>query len=137
MSKCCCCLSVTTGATILGLIGILMAAAELVPLVPYLIESESFNPIRENVEKMFYVMEQMLEENKFTKDEIDEIVLNIRAYLWPFILGETISSGLYALLAFFLVIGVQMRKRVLMLPYMIVQVFSTLWLIIVLYLTNS
>ena len=122
MSKCCCCLSVTTGATILGLIGFLLAASELVPLVPYLIEAESFNPIRENVEKVFFVMEQMLEENKFTKEEIEEIVTNIRAYLWPFVLGETISSGLYALLAFFLVLGVQCRKRALMLPYMIVQV---------------
>ena len=112
------------GALLVSLLPNQRSANLLFPFVflPQFFLAGSFNPIRENVEKVFFVMEQMLEENKFTKEEIEEIVTNIRAYLWPFVLGETISSGLYALLAFFLVLGVQCRKRALMLPYMIVQV---------------
>jgi hypothetical protein len=115
MSKCCCCLSVTTGATILGLIGILMGTAELVLFVPYLIEAESFNPMRKEVGKM---VQHVLPSSNFSKEEINE---GLRA----FILVGTISSGLYALLAFFLVIGIQFRKRVLMTPYIIVQMAAT------------
>jgi len=115
MSQCCCCLSVTTGATILGLIGILMATAELVLFVPYLIEAESFNPMREEVEKM---AQHILQNSNFSKEEITE---GLRA----FILVGTFSSGIYALLAFFLVIGVQFRKSVLMTPYIIVQMAAT------------
>ena len=42
MSKCCCCINVRTGALILGIIGVLLAAVELVPLIPYLVEWDEF-----------------------------------------------------------------------------------------------
>ena len=126
MSKCCCCLSVTTGAKILGLIGILLGAAELVPLVPYLIESDAFNPIEENIERIFYVIEQVLEDHKFDNDSIETIVESLRAYIWPAILGEAISAGIFIFFAFLLLLGIHLKKRGLMLPYMIIQVSYSL-----------
>ena len=122
MSKCCCCINVRTGALILGIIGVLLAAVELVPLIPYLVEWDEFNPIGENLEKFFYVLEQMLEEHHFDKDQIDEILASFKDYIWPSVLGETLSAGFYILCSLALVFGVQCKKRALMLPYMIIQV---------------
>lgn len=121
MAKCCCCINVRTGALILGFLGTLFAVAELVPLVPYLAEWDQFNPIKENMEKFFYVFEQMLEEHQFNKEQIDEIIANIKEYLWPIVLGETISAGVYILISVLLMVGVQCTKRGLMLPYLIIQ----------------
>ena len=124
MAKCCCCINVRTGALILGLLGALLAAAELVPLVPYLAEWDQFNPIKENLEQFFFVFEQMLEEHKFDKDQIDEIIANIKEYFWPIVLGETVSAAVYVLISVLLIVGVQCQKRGLMLPYLIIQVTS-------------
>ena len=122
MSKCCCCCSVTTGATILGVLGMFLACLELVPLIPFLADVESFNPIGENKEQIFFIVQQILEEDRLSKQEIEVYVENIRSYMWPAFLAEAISSGIFAVFARLLVVGVQSRKRALMLPYMIIQV---------------
>ena len=122
MSKCCCCCSVTTGATILGVLGMFLACLELVPLIPFLADVESFNPIGENKEQIFFIVQQILEEDRLSKQEIEVYVENIRSYMWPAFLAEAISSGIFAVFALLLVVGVQSRKRALMLPYMIIQV---------------
>ena len=89
MRKCCCCISVHVGATILGLIGFLICALELAVLVPYLfeIDPEVFNPVQQNLEQFYFVLEKTLTENQIDKDTIDEVLKNLKEYLWPTFLG--------------------------------------------------
>ena len=89
MRKCCCCISVHVGATILGLIGFLICALELAVLVPYLfeIDPEVFNPVQQNLEQFYFVLEKTLTENQIDKDTIDEVLKNLKEYLWPAFLG--------------------------------------------------
>ena len=89
MRKCCCCISVHVGATILGLIGFLICALELAVLVPYLfeIDPEVFNPVQQNLEDFYFVLEKTLKENQIDKDTIDEVLKNLKEYLWPAFLG--------------------------------------------------
>ena len=89
MRKCCCCISVHVGATILGLIGFLICALELAVLVPYLfeIDPEVFNPVQQNLEDFYFVLEKTLKENQIDKDTIDEVLKNLKEYLWPTFLG--------------------------------------------------
>ena len=67
MRKCCCCIPVIGGAVALGVIGILICLAELVVIVPYLMELDEFNPIKDNLENIYYVVQQMMEENQIDK----------------------------------------------------------------------
>ena len=89
MRKCCCCISVHVGATILGLIGFMICALELVVLVPYLVEIDTdvFNPVQKNLEDFYFVLEKTLKENQIDKETIDEVLKNLKEYLWPTFLG--------------------------------------------------
>lgn len=122
MAKCCFCIDVRAGALVLGLLGFLFAVVELVPLVPYLADWNGFNPINKNLETFFYILEQVLEDQKFEKDRIKSIIADIKLYLWPTFLGEAIAAGVYSFLALLLVFGIRCQKRGLMLPYLFVQV---------------
>ena len=122
MARCCCCVNIRTGALILGLLGLVLAVAELVPLVPYLGDWNGFNPIKENLQNFFYIFEQVLEEHKFEKVQIDAIISDIKLYLWSIVLGEAIAAGVYCFASLLLVFGVRCNKRGLMLPYLFIQV---------------
>ena len=89
MRKCCCCISVHVGATILGLIGFLICLLELAVLVPYLLEidKETFNPIQENLESFYFTLEKTLKENLVDQDDIDMVLANARQYSWHAFLG--------------------------------------------------
>jgi len=132
MRKCCCCISVHVGATILGLIGFLICALELAVLVPYLfeIDPEVFNPVQQNLEQFYFVLEKTLTENQIDKDTIDEVLKNLKEYLWPAFLGSAVESGVYALCCLFMMIGASCQVRGLMVPYLILQmIVFILWIL--------
>ena len=73
MRKCCCCVSVHAGGVLLGLLGVLLAAAELAVLVPYLMgldPDSSFNPIEGNLDSVFFILEKMVKEAKNATSEV-------------------------------------------------------------------
>ncbi len=133
MRKCCCCISVHIGAAILGFIGALICALELVVLLPYLLEVDEdvFNPIKENLDQVFYILEKMLEENQFPEQDIDDITDNIKQYLWPTLLGSAIESAIYGLCCVFMIIGSQCKVRGLMIPYLVLQMLAIIILLLV------
>lgn len=131
MRKCCCCISVHVGAAILGAIGFLLAAAELVVLIPYLMDVDTFNPIKHHVEEGFFVFEKVLAQHHFNEDEINQIAENIRQYLWPVLVGETCGAGVYALFCILLMVGSMCQVRGLMLPYLIMQMLCIIVLLLV------
>ena len=90
MRKCCCCISVHVGASILGFLGFLICALELAVLIPYMldIDPETFNPIKDNLDDFKYILEKTMEENKIDKDTIGIITTNIDTYSWPSFLGK-------------------------------------------------
>ena len=130
MRKCCCCISVHTGTIILGVMGILISLLELVPIVPYLLDLEGFNPIGENLKEMQYVGESILEEHNMTKTEAKEIVATATKWLGTTLLVEAVLCGLFFLFSLFLVLGAACKKRVLMLPYMILHMVCILLFVI-------
>ncbi len=72
MRKCCCCVGVHVGAVILGILGVLLAALELAVLIPYLlgVDEETFNPIKQNTDHIFYIMEKMMKEANNATSEV-------------------------------------------------------------------
>lgn len=132
MRKCCCCISVHIGASILGFLGLALCLLELVVLIPYMIDVdvEIFNPIKKNLDEFFYILEQMLEHHKFERSQIDQILSDIRQYLWPTFLTATVEAGIYGLACLLMIIGASCKVRGLMLPYLILQMVAILILIL-------
>lgn len=121
MRKCCCCIPVLGGAITLGIIGLLLALLELVPIIPFLLDLEGFNPIKDNLKTVEYSVEKTLAQQNWTKEEIEEMMGVGKEYLWLCLLIEACIAGLYILISLLLVVGVGCKKRGLMLPYMIIQ----------------
>jgi len=121
MRRCCCCVSVHWGAACLGLLGVLLAALELAVLVPFLMNDESFNPIEEHLNSVLYVMESLLEESGTTEDAKKDAIALIQSWLWMLLLIEACLAVLYAIVAALMTLGVGVKRRPLMLPYLIVQ----------------
>merc|ERR1712029_1003744 len=96
---------------------------ELAVLVPYLfeIDPEVFNPVQQNLEDFYFVLEKTLKENQIDKDTIDEVLKNLKEYLWPTFLGSAVESGVYALCCLLMMIGASCQVRGLMVPYLILQ----------------
>lgn len=124
MRKCCCCISVHVGSLLLGILGLLICALELVVIIPFLLDCEEFNPIEENSRQFFYIVEKMLQEQlNMTSNETQEIVAHGEEWLSTAMLVEAASAGIYLVVCLLMVIGVGCRSRCLMLPYLIVQMF--------------
>ena len=121
MRKCCFCVSVHTGAVVLGLIAVVLAALELSVLIPFLLEIQDFNPIQKHLKEFYFGLENVLEERNFTQEQRDEVILLVDSSLWPTFLFETVSAGVYLGSALLLLLGVGTKVRALMLPYMILQ----------------
>ena len=122
MRKCCCCISVHAGAFVLGLLGALMAAAELATLVPFLLDLDGFNPIRDNLEHFFYIVETMIEEGKLDGEGADEALAFIREWIHPAMAVETGLCALYLACCLAMMAGVTCAKsRCLVVPYLVVQ----------------
>jgi hypothetical protein len=47
-----------------------MSIAELLPLIPYLMDFQDFNPIHDNLEHFYFVTEKMLEEQQISKEQV-------------------------------------------------------------------
>jgi hypothetical protein len=124
------------GAAILGVIGLLFCALELTALVPYLldIDIETFNPIKENLNKIYLTFEETLQQNKeeFKLDDetINDVMTNVKAYVPQVMIGATIESGVYGLICLLMVIGAASKVRLLMLPYLIINLIGLIVMIL-------
>jgi len=134
--RCCCCIPIVVGAAILGVIGLLFCALELTALVPYLmdIDIEVFNPIKKNLETIYMIFEDNLEKNKndlnMDDEFIKDIMENIKAYVPQVMIGATIESGVYGLICLLMVIGAASKVRLLMLPYLIINLIGLIVMIL-------
>lgn len=124
MRKCCCCISVHIGAALLGTIGFIICAAEIVVLIPYLLNVTDlqWNPIQKNLDQIFFILDSMLkEQGDISKEEIQQIIDTIKIYLWPTALGAAVEAGVYGLCCILMISGSQCKVRGLMVPYMVLQ----------------
>jgi len=134
--KCCCCIPIVVGAAILGVIGLLFCALELTVLIPYLldVDVQTFNPIKENLNKIYLTFEETLEQHKndFQMDDktINEIMTNAKAYVPQVMIGATVESGIYGLICLLMVIGAASKVRLLMLPYLIINLVGLIIMIL-------
>ena len=114
--KCCCCIPVVVGAAILGLTALLFCAAELAVLIPYLAEFdiETFNPIQQNLNDIYYVFEDLLKNCvteascpfNMTTEYKQTIMTEVKSYESTVLMGAAVESGVYGLTALLLVIGI-------------------------------
>ena len=114
--KCCCCIPVVVGAAILGLIALLFCAAELAVLIPYLaqFDIETFNPIQQNLNDIYYVFEDLLNNCvteascpfNMTTDFKQTIMTEVKSYESTVLMGAAVESGVYGLTALLMVIGI-------------------------------
>jgi len=137
--RCCCCIPIVVGAAILGVIGLLFCALELTALIPYLldIDIKTFNPIKENLETIFKTAEETLQQFKEeSKDEnmkevnVEQIMNELRLYAPQVLIGATIESGVYGLICLLMVIGAAAKVRLLMLPYLIINLLGLIVMIL-------
>ena len=135
MKKCCCCIPILQGATAIGLITLLLCALKLVLTIPYLagIDVGTFNPIENN---LYYIYAQIeVAAKTLTKDaDIAKMITSkVRESTWEIILSVTVSSGVYIILSLMMICGIKCKKgkvRVLMIPYMVVQMLFVIFLIV-------
>jgi len=138
--RCCCCIPIVVGATILGLIGLIFSAGELGLLIPYMLDQydvvdvSAFNPIKENLQNLYKVFQDTLEENKeeleMNQDLIDEIMKNVKMLVPSVLMGATIESAVYALSCLLMLIACCTKVRTLMLPYLILTLLGIIVLIL-------
>ena len=104
MRKCCCCVSVHVGAAILGSIGLIICALELVFSIPFIFDFDIdvFNPIKANQDIFFQTIENEFEElkkqdvNKTVDWSIvDAAIEHTKTYLW-----STFIGGIFFIKAF-------------------------------------
>lgn len=133
MRKCCCCISVHVGASILGFLGFLICALELAVLIPYMLDldPETFNPIKENLKNFKYILENTMEENEIDANTTNMVLDNIDLYSWHAFLGATVESGVYGLCCLLMMIGASCQVRGLMVPYLILNMFVIIIMILV------
>jgi len=138
--RCCCCIPIVIGATILGLIGLIFCAGELGLLIPYILDQydvadfSAFNPIKDNLEAIYKVAQDSIElqkENlKLTQEQIDEIIREIKKIMPTVLMGATIESGVYALSCILMLIACCTKVRTLMLPYLILTLLGIIVLVL-------
>jgi len=123
MRKCCCCISVHVGSVILGFIGLMLCALELVVILPYLfnIDEKVFNPIKKNEKEILYHIEDQLKGYNITPQQVKEYVNE--STMSTALLGFAIEAGVYSLCCLLMMIGASCRIRGLMIPYLVVQMF--------------
>lgn len=133
MRKCCCCIPILGGATVLGLIALLLCALEFVVTIPYLaeIDVETFNPLQKNLKYFYHHIEQVAKPFSNDTTIIDSMMEEVKNYTWTAILSEAISTGLYFILAFMMILGIHCDMRGLMIPYMVVQMLYIILAIII------
>jgi len=133
MRKCCCCISVHVGSAILGFIGLMMCAAELVLLLPYLFKVEEFNPIEKHQAGFWKVLEETVEETKNPNITYyyNQFITTVQPYSWAACVGFAIEAGIYSICCLLLIIGASCRIRGLMIPYLIIQMFCIIVMVLI------
>ena len=123
MRKCCCCIPILGGATVIGFIALVLCALEFVVTIPYLagIDVATFNPIQDNLQYMYdqieYTAKQVTNDTELTK----AIMTEVQEYTWKTIMSEAISTGIYFIISLMMICGIQCDMRGLMIPYMVIQ----------------
>lgn len=134
MRKCCCCIPILGGATVLGLIALVLCALEFVVTIPYLadIDEDIFNPLKGNIEYLNHQIEGVFK-NVFQNDteKIEGIMVEVKDYYRTSILSEAISTGVYFILSFMMICGIHCDIRGLMIPYLVVQMLYIILAIII------
>jgi len=137
---CCCCIPVLGGATIIGVLAILLSLAYMAPLVAYQadIEVEKFNPIKGNTQHFKWAIEkgcQSLNRSlglELTDEDIEKFKDIAMDYLGTALLVDLIVTGVYALICLLMVIGIHCGVRGMMIPYLMVQMLFIIITIIAL-----
>jgi len=122
------------GATVIGVVALVLCALEFVVTIPYLanIDPETFNPIEKNIKYMFdqieYTVKQMTDnDTKLTNGIMEEV----REYTWTTIMSEAVSTGIYFIISLMMICGIQCDMRGLMIPYLIIQMLYIILAIII------
>jgi hypothetical protein len=123
MKKCCCCIPILEGATVIGFITLALCALKLVLTIPYLagIDVETFNPIQNNLQYMYDQIEYATKNVSRDADLTKSIVPNVEENTWEIILSDTVSTVVYFIVSLMMICGIRCKMRGLMLPYMVVQ----------------
>jgi len=121
MRTCCCCIPVLAGATVIGVLGMLMTLAFMTPLTTYLIELEEFDPIRDNMPSVLFQLDKSLSEAKVTPADITMINDAIEEHIWYGVLILEVLAGSYLLFALCMIFGIHCDMRGLMIPYLMYQ----------------
>ena len=129
MRKCCCCIPILAGATVLGFVGLVLCALEFVVTIPYLanVDAEQFNPLKGNLVYMYEQIEFGIKQvTNGTEPEIREAIMSeIQDYTWTTILSEAISTGVYFIITLMMICGIQCDLRGLMIPYLVIQMLCS------------
>lgn len=131
---CCCCIPVLGGATLIGILGVLLSLAYMAPLVAYQADLDAdtqWNPIKEHIKHIEWGIERSIEEvNKtvagpsgvgISKEMIDEVMKTFEDNLPIGLMIDLVFTGVYALLCLLMVIGIHCDMRGLMIPYLMLQ----------------
>jgi len=137
---CCCCIPVLGGATVIGLLAILLSLAYMAPLVAFQAKAptEVFNPIQDNMQHLEFSMEKFMKDvNKklalnLTDEEMDNFKQIALDNLPTVLLVDLIATGVYALICLLMVIGIHCDMRGMMIPYLMLQMLGIVVTIIAL-----
>jgi len=137
---CCCCIPVLGGATIIGVLAILISLAYMTPLVAYQadIDEDLFNPIKENEEHLKWAIEKGCQSMNnslklnLTEGDCANFKEMLMDYLGTALLVDLIVAGVYGLICFLMVIGIHCGVRGMMIPYLMVQMLFIIVTIITL-----
>ena len=133
MRKCCCCIPILGGATVLGFISLVLCTLEYVVTIPYLagIDVETFNPLQRNLQEMY---DQIWYDAKQTPNDTEltnGIVSEVKDYTWKTIIGEAVSTAVYFIISLLMICGIQYDMRRLMIPYIVIQMFYIILAIVI------
>jgi len=133
MRKCCCCIPILGGATVIGFIALVLCALEFVVTISYLagIDVNTFNPIQNNLQYLYesieYTAKHVTNDTELTKG----IMTEVKKYTWQTIMSEAVSTGIYFLISLLMVCGIQCDMRGLMIPYMVIQMLYIILAIVI------
>jgi len=133
MRKCCCCIPILGGATVLGLIALVFCTLEFVVTIPYLadIDKDTFNPLKGNLEYLYEQIEFGLKAATNETELRNGIMEEVREWTWTTILSEAISTGVYFTISLMMICGIQCDMRGLMIPYMVIQMLYIILAIVI------
>jgi hypothetical protein len=133
MRKCCCCIPILGGATVIGFIAVVVCALEYVVTIPYLagIDVETFNPLQENLQDMYDVIRYDAEQVPNDTELKKGIMSEVKDYPWRTITSEAVSPGVYFIISLIMICGIHYDIRGLMIPYLVIQMLYIILAIVI------